>query len=566
MRNEKFFSERDDVNRWQNIVVYQIYPKSFCDTTGTGSGDLKGITGKLDYLKNLGVDAIWLTPIYPSPMVDNGYDISDYTSIDPAYGTPEDFDELISEARKRNIFIIMDLVYNHSSDKHAWFLESKSGRKNPKSDWYIWRDAKPDGSPPTNWRGIFGGSAWTWCEERRQYYLHTFAKEQPDLNWENPDVRRALYDAANFWLEKGVGGFRIDAIVYIKKPPEFSDGKPDEDGTCSVHNMTAGTPGILDFLHEFRREVFDGKNILTVAEANSVKPEELNKWVGKDGVFDMLFEFNHVNIMFPGGETWHAASEWKLSDWKKTFTASQKATAHNGRYPIFFENHDKPRAVNNFFPPDADKKLAAKALATVLFTLRGTPFVFEGQELGYQNVAYDSIDAYDDISSHGQYKIAIDAGFSQGEALKFVQRFSRDNARTPMQWTAGRNAGFTSGKAWLPIHDDYKTCNAETEEDDENSVLNFYKKIIALRKSNKTLIEGRYEEFLPESERVFAFKRILGDEIFYTVVNFTMSEIILPEEIFEGAEKILGNYDDESKNILRPLESVIYRKISARKN
>ena len=546
----------EEKNWWQKKSVYQIYPKSFLDTTGTGTGDLRGVINKLDYIKSLGVGAIWLTPIYPSPMIDNGYDISDYTAINPLFGTMEDFDELIAEAKARDIKIVMDLVYNHSSDKHPWFLESKLSRDNPKADWYIWRDGQKN-SPPTNWRGIFGGSAWEWCEERQQYYLHTFATQQPDLNWENPDVRRALYDAANFWLDKGVGGFRIDAIVYIKKPKDFVDGTPDADGTCSVHNMTAATPGILDFLHEFNREVFDGRDIFTVGEANSVKPEDLPEWVGERGVFDMLFEFSHVNIMFNNGdEVWHRSKPVRLSEFKKALSNSQQAT-RGSWYPIYFENHDKPRSVNNFFPYGSDKILAAKALAMILFTLRGTPFIYQGEELGFTNTTFDSIDDYDDISSKGAYDLARAEGLSDKEAMRFVQKFSRDNARTPMQWDSSKNAGFTSGKPWLPVHDDFATCNAAVEERDENSVLNFYRRLSALRNSSDVLIDGEYEELYPNNEELYIFTRTLGDKKICTAVNFTTHKVKLPEKIFDGAKKILGNYSDE-KNFLRPTEAVVY--------
>ncbi len=397
----------DTLKWWQQTAVYQIYPRSFQDTTGSGEGDIPGVTRHLDYLRKLGVGAIWLTPVYPSPMVDNGYDISDYTAIDPRYGTMADMDTLIAEGKKRDIRIVMDLVYNHTSDRHAWFQESKRSRTNDKADWYIWRDAKEDGSAPTNWRSIFGGPAWTWCEERQQYYLHTFAVEQPDLNWENPAVRQALYDAANFWIDKGVGGFRIDAIVYIKKPAVFADGPVDgADGLSSIHKMIANTPGILDFLHEFRRNVFDGHDIFTVAEANGVTPADLPRWVGKDGAFSMLFEFSHTNLEFPDDEVWCRAETWPLTKLKKALSDSQQATAANGWYPIFFENHDQIRCVNRYFPEGTDKQKAAKAMATILFTLRGTPFIYEGQELGMANTAFARIEDYNDISTHGQYQLA----------------------------------------------------------------------------------------------------------------------------------------------------------------
>lgn len=548
----------ENLKWWQKTIAYQIYPKSFQDTTGSGTGDLNGITQHLDYLKKLGVGAIWLTPIYPSPMVDNGYDVADYTAINPDFGTMADFDNLVAEAKKRNIKIVMDLVYNHSSDKHKWFIESKSSRTNAKADWYIWRDAKPDGSPPTNWRGIFGGSAWQWCKERQQYYLHSFAVEQPDLNWENPDVRQALYDAANFWLDKGVGGFRIDAIVYIKKPAKFVDGKPDADGLSSVHDAYAGADGILDFLYEFRRKVFDGRDIFTVGEANSVKAKDLKYWVGKNGAFDMLFEFSHVNIMFAKGEAWHYPYDWKLTELKKVLTDSQTATAENGWYPIYFENHDKPRSVNNFFPEGSDPVKAAKALATILLTLRGTPFIYEGQELGCTNVAWDSIEDYDDIGSHGQYNLMLQEGLSPAQAMKFVHRFSRDNARTPMQWNSNKNAGFSTGKTWLPVNENYKTVNAEVEEKNSDSVLNWYRKLAQFRADNKILIEGDYKLLLPESEEIFAFSRSLDGETFITAVNFTAKKVPLPKDFFD--KKILLDSEfDADKNFLKPFEARILR-------
>ena len=543
---------------WQNTAVYQIYPKSFNDTHGKGTGDLRGITEKLDYLKSLGAGALWLTPVYPSPMIDNGYDISDYCGIHPDFGTLADMEELIDEAKKRDMRIVMDLVYNHTSDQHPWFLESKKSRTNAKSDWYIWRDAKEDGSAPTNWRGIFGGSAWTYSEERGQYYLHTFAEAQPDLNWENPEVREALFAAANFWLAKGVGGFRIDAITYIKKPAVFTDGEPDAaDGMTSVHEMTANTPGILDFLHEFRARVFDGHDIFTVGEANGVTPEELPLWVGENGVFSMLFEFSHVLVPYEGGECWHKALPWPLTKLKCALTASQHATAKEGWFPIYFENHDRARSVNYFFPKDADKKLAAKALAAVLFTLRGTPFIYEGEELGMTNVAWDSIDAYDDISSHGQYALALEDGFSKEEALGFVHFNSRDNARTPMQWTAEKHAGFTSGTPWLPVNENYRTLNAAAEEKDADSVLHFYRHLAKLRETIPALLNGVYEELLEENEQIYAFSRTLGKTRIKTAVNFSTKDAALPADFLRGT-RLAGSYADAPTTSLRPLEAVIY--------
>ncbi|SHK37220.1 alpha-glucosidase [Selenomonas ruminantium] len=557
----------NDLKWWQKTNVYQVYPKSFLDTTGSGMGDLNGVTEKLDYLNTLGVGAVWLTPVYPSPMVDNGYDIADFTGIDPSYGTMADMERLIAEGKRRGIRMVMDLVYNHSSDKHPWFIDSKSSRDSEHSDWYIWRDAKPDGSAPTNWRSIFGGSAWTWCEARQQYYLHTFAEAQPDLNWENPQVRQALYDAANFWLDKGVGGFRIDAIVYIKKPAEFVDGEPDsDDGMVNIHSMIANTPGILDFLHEFKEKVFQGHDIFTVAEANGIEPEDLDKWVGEKGVFDMLFEFSHMNLEFPHGELWSQATGYSpaiIPRLKQVLSASQFATAQNGWYPIFFENHDQMRCVNHYFPFTADRILAAKAVAVMLMTLRGTPFIYEGQELGLANVAWGSIENYNDISSHGQYDLALAEGKTPAEALDIVHRYSRDNARTPMQWTRGKNAGFTTGTPWLPVHEDFRQQCVETEALDEDSVLSFYRRMARLRlygEAAGVLQQGDYTELLPEHPSIMAFKRRFGCRSVYTLINFTdRAEFYdLPE--LTGAKLLAETIPDSAHGSLRPWESVIYIK------
>ncbi|MBQ7169530.1 MAG: DUF3459 domain-containing protein [Synergistaceae bacterium] len=532
---------------WKTGAVYQVYPKSFLDTTGTGTGDLQGIVSKLDYLADLGINAVWLTPIYPSPMVDNGYDISDYTSIGEQFGTMSDFDALIREGRKRNIRIVMDLVFNHCSDQHAWFQESRKSRDNPKSDWFIWRDS------PTNWRSIFGGSAWEYCPERQQYYLHTFAKEQPDLNWENSEVRHALYDAARFWLEKGVGGFRIDAITYIKKPAVFADGKPDAaDGTVNVHTMTANQPGILDFLREFKSEVRDGTDIFTVGEANGVSADELPLWVGDNGVFDMLFEFSHVTLPLGDAEIWCHPVEWKLTDLKRAIRNSQQATSTNGWYPAFFENHDQPRSVNHFFPEGADPVKAAKCLGAILLTMRGTPFIYQGEELGMTNYPWRSIDEIDDIQTRGQYELALTEGFSADEAMKFVRYFTRDNARTPMQWTAGNNAGFTTGVPWLAVNPNYITVNAQS-----SPVLLWYKELLRLRRENPALTAGTWRELLADDENIFAFVREYGGHEVITVVNFSLESVRLPEEI-AGRKVILSSENDVEPSELRPLEARIY--------
>ena len=560
-----------DLKWWQKTNAYEIYVNSFQDSDGDGYGDINGISSRLDYLKELGVGAIWLTPVYDSPMVDNGYDVADYYSINTRYGTMADMDALISEADSRGIKIVMDLVFNHTSDKCEWFIESGKSRDNLYSDWYIWRDAKPDGSEPNNWRSIFGGSAWTWSESRQQYYLHTFASAQPDLNWDNPKVRQALFDVANFWLDKGVGGFRMDAIPYIKKPADFSDGPADDmDGMVSIHDMTANTPGILDYLSEFDINVTDGKDIFTVGEANGISADELEYWVGENGVFDMLFEFSHINLEFDGAEVWCKARSWTLKDLKKALTASQKATANNGWYPIFFENHDKPRSINHYFGDNADPVLAGRAMGTILLTLRGTPFIYQGEELGLTNVKWSSIDDYNDLNSHSQYQTALANGLSEDDAMACVYRFSRDNARTPMQWDTTKQSGFTTGTPWLPVHDDYMNVNAQTEENDTSSVLSWYKELVSFRKDHEVMTKGSYSEIFTESNDIYAFLREDHNERLLIIVNFTGENVsydLKTEGIYDINDEniLLDSYKDFTDSInpkigdLRPYEAIIIR-------
>ncbi|MBO5550744.1 MAG: alpha-glucosidase, partial [Lachnospiraceae bacterium] len=459
----------------QKTVAYEIYVKSFKDSDGNGIGDLAGITSELDHLKELGVGVIWLTPCYVSPQADNGYDVADYYNIDPVYGTMEDMEELIAEAKERDIRIVMDLVFNHTSNENEWFKESRKGAGNDKSDWYIWADPKEDGSAPTNWRSIFGGSAWEYDEGRGQYYLHTFLPEQPDLNWENPEVRKALIDVANFWIDKGVGGFRMDAITYIKKPESFEDGEPDaEDGMAGVHSMTANTDGILDYLHEFKSSVQTDTDIFTVGEANGVSPEDLDEWVGKDGVFDMVFEFGLVNIDLASESNWCEKREWSLADFKAFFNESLEcADDAGGWFPVFLENHDQPRSINHFMPEEGDRVAKAKALSTLLLTMRGTPFIMQGEELGYVNVNWPSIEDYNDISTKNHYEFALGEGYTEEEAMQGVHDFSRDSARTPMQWESTENAGFTTGTPWIAIYPDYDIYNRTSEKADPGSVLSY---------------------------------------------------------------------------------------------
>ena len=545
---------------WQKTIAYEIYVKSFKDSDGDGVGDINGITSELDHLKKLGVGAIWLTPCYTSPQADNGYDIADYYNIDPAYGTMKDMDRLIKEAKKRDIRIVMDLVFNHTSEKNKWFRESRSGKDNDKSDWYIWKDPKQDGSAPTNWRSIFGGSAWQYDKTRKQYYLHTFLKEQPDLNWANPEVRKALIDVASFWVKKGVGGFRMDAITYIKKPEKYLDGKPDaKDGMVGVHPMTANTDGILDYLHEFKSAVQDGTDIFTVGEANGVSANNLPDWVGPDGVFDMVFEFSHVGIDVGDENNWCKTRSWTLPEFKACFAASQKSSLKtNGWYPMFLENHDQPRSISHFLPENAERVAGGKALATLLLTMRGTPFIMQGEELGYVNVKWPSIDDYDDISTKNHYAFPIREGATKKEAMAGVHHFSRDSARTPMQWNTDANAGFTKGRPWLPVYNDYKKYNVAAETKDQNSILNWYIKLAALRSRHKELIEGDYQELFPKDRQIFAYTRESRDGKCTVLINLSTKKASYDASCVKGAKQILGTSGKSGKGVLRPLDAVIF--------
>jgi len=544
---------------WQKTIAYEVYPKSFLDTAGQGTGTIAGIAQKLDYLQQLGVGAIWITPCYKSPMVDNGYDVQDYYAIDPSFGTMDDMDELIARGREHGVRVVMDLVFNHTSDQCAWFQASKESRDNEYADWYVWRDAKPDGSAPTNWRSIFGGSAWEWCEERGQYYLHTFAKQQPDLNWECADVRKALFDIANYWADKGVGGFRIDAITYIKKPPVFEDGPADgEDGLYPVHNATANQPGILEYLHEFKAAVRDGRDIFMVGEANGVAADELDQWVGTDGVFDMLFEFSHTHVPMGEAEIWCRPVTWELADLKRALVASQRATATNGWYPAFFENHDQPRSTVNFFRCDGPLASKAKVLGAVLLTTRGTPFLYQGEELGFGNASWKSIDEFDDVQTRAQYDFAKNEGLSDAEALAACVRFSRDNARTPLQWDASEHAGFSTAKPWLPVHDDFATCNVAAQEADPSSPLAWYRKLAALRAARPELVAGDWCELLSGDENIFAFERTLDGARTVTLANFCDEDVTYDASLVAGLSVLAASQDNATAGVLRPLEAVIF--------
>ena len=546
---------------WQKSVVYQIYPRSFCDSNNDGIGDINGIRSKLGYLEKLGIEVIWLSPVYCSPNDDNGYDISDYYDISPEFGTLDEMRALLKEAKAHNIKIIMDLVVNHTSDEHKWFIEAKTNKNSKYRDYYIWRKGEKN-NPPNDLLSCFGGSAWEYDEASQEYYLHFFSKKQPDLNWENKEVRQALFDAANFWLDKGVRGFRIDAIVYIKKPSEFKDLPVDgADNLASIAKATTYQDGILDFLHEFREKVFDRADIFTVAEADGVYPSDFDKWIGENGAFDMSFDFSHIRLGFDEDCTWHKRKSWKLIDIRKCFTEDEEATKDNGWVPVYFENHDLPRCTNYFFPQGIDTKLAAKFIATILLTMRGTPFIYEGQELGMTNIKWPSIKMYNDISSIGQYELALKDKLTPKEAMKGVWKYSRDNARSPMTWNSGSKAGFTTGRPWLPLNDEYPNLNVETETEDENSVLNYYKNLIKLRKQYPALIEGDYEELLSYSPGIYAYARTTKDksERIIVIANTTakIRGYKIPE--LKGATLLASTYGNREATLLRSYEVRVYK-------
>ena len=486
---------------WHDKVAYQIYPKSFLDTNGDGIGDLRGIISKLDYLKKLGIDIIWLSPIYKSPFVDQGYDIADYYAIAEEFGTMEEFDELLAEAKKRDMHIIMDLVINHCSDKHEWFQKALADPDGEYADYFYFRTGK-NGNPPSNYRSYFGGNCWEPVPGTDKYYFHMFAKEQPDLNWENPKLRQKLYDMINWWLEKGLSGFRIDAIINIKKNLEFPDFEPDgADGLAGCWKMVESVDGVGELLEDLKKNTFQKYDAFTVGEVFNMKEDELPEFIGENGHFSTIFDFS-AHCLSDGEHGWYDAPKMEFSKWRKAIFQSQIETQKYGFKANIIENHDEPRGVSRFLPAYAQTPEGTKMLGTVNLLLRGIPFIYQGQEIGMKNAKWNSIDEFDDISTKDQYQIARKAGLSDREAMEVCNRMSRDNARTPMQWTSEENAGFTKGTAWLKINPDYKEINVEDQENNPDSVLNYYRKLIALRKSDEFKNVFTYGEFIPEYEEM----------------------------------------------------------------
>lgn len=524
---------------WHDKVAYQIYPKSFCDTNGDGIGDLRGIISKLDYLKELGVDIIWLSPIYKSPFVDQGYDISDYYAIAEEFGTMEEFDELLAEAKKRDMYLIMDLVVNHCSDKHEWFQKALADPDGPYADYFYFRKGK-NGNPPSNYRSYFGGNCWEPVPGSDKYYFHMFAKEQPDLNWENPKLREEIYRMINWWLDKGLAGFRIDAIINIKKDLAFPDMEPDgDDGLASCWRMVENVEGVDELLEDLKNHTFAKKDAFTVGEVFNIGVEDLPDFIGENGHFSTIFDFS-AHMLSDGEHGWYDAPPISFDAWKKAITDSQMRVQNVGFEANIIENHDEPRGVSRFLPDYAQNADGAKMLGTVSVLLRGIPFIYQGQEIGMQNARFNSVDEFDDISTKDQYRMAREAGLSDAEALAVCSVMSRDNARTPMQWKDAPQAGFTSGTPWLKVNDNYPVINVEKEEEQPDSVLHYYRKLIALRKSGEyreLFTYGKFEPAYENADHVMAYYRILQGRRVLVAANFGTDTIELDWEV--PAKKVL---------------------------
>ncbi len=548
---------------WKESVVYQIYPRSFKDSNGDGIGDLKGILEKLDYLKELGVDVIWLSPVYQSPNDDNGYDISDYRAIMEEFGTMEDFDQMLAAAHERGLKIVMDLVVNHTSDEHPWFVESRKSKDNPYRDYYIWRPAK-DGKEPNNWGSCFSGSAWLYDETTDMYFLHLFSKKQPDLNWDNPKVRDEVYDMMNWWLDKGVDGFRMDVISLISKNQEFPDGTAGVNGYASF-NEPANGPHVHEYLQEMREKVLDRADTLTVGECSGVTLEEAKKYARNDGKeLSMVFQFEHMDVDADGTNKW-TDKKMDLRDMKAVLTKWQKGLEGVAWNSLFWENHDQPRSVSRFGNDSGEyRELSAKMLATCLHMMQGTPYVYQGEELGMTNAPFQSIEDFRDLDSINAYHELTEQGvFEKEEMLRYLRRKSRDNARTPFQWDSTPNAGFTEGEPWIMVNPNYKEINAKEQMAREDSVFSYYKELIRLRKEHEIVVYGSYELLLPEDKELYVYTRSLGAEKLLIVCNFSENspEFFLPEGWeAEKLQRWIGNYPDdriEKEMQIRPYEALV---------
>lgn len=548
---------------WKEAVVYQIYPRSFMDSNGDGIGDLKGITSKLDYLKELGVDVIWMSPIYQSPNDDNGYDISDYQAIMKEFGTMEDFDELLSEAHKRGLKIVMDLVVNHTSDEHCWFVESRKAEKNPYSDYYIWRDGKPDGSEPNNWGSCFGGSAWQYDEGKGQYYLHLFSKKQPDLNWDNPKVREEVFRMMTWWCEKGIDGFRMDVISMISKTKEMPDG-PIKGLYGDFAPYCIHGPNVHKYLKEMNQKVLSRYDLMTVGETAGVTPEQACLYAGKDtGELNMVFQFEHVDVHGKYGK-WNS-QKMPLPTLKKILSKWQTELFGKAWNSLFWDNHDQPRAVSRFGDDRPEYRVvSAKMLATCLHMMHGTPYIYQGEELGMTNYPFESPADFKDIESVHAYEEWCESGRVSHELFwPCITAVSRDNARTPIQWDDTENAGFSTGTPWMPVNPNYREINARAAMADPESVFHYYQKLIALRKQYPVIVYGNYQLLLEDSEELFVYTREYEGEKLLVVCSFTDKEMgfEIPKE-FQGAQCLIANYEnsyDSEKMVLKPYEAFVLR-------
>lgn len=547
---------------WKEAVAYQIYPRSFMDSNGDGIGDLKGIIQKLDYLKDLGIDVLWISPFYKSPNDDCGYDISDYCDIMDEFGTMADFDLLLSEVHKRGMKLIADLVINHTSDEHPWFIESRSSLDNPKRDWYIWRDGK-DGAEPNNWESIFSGSAWEYDDETKQYYMHLFSKKQPDLNWENEEVRQALYDMVNWWLDKGIDGFRVDAISHIKKEEGLSD-LPNPTGLKYVSSFEKhmNVEGIHPLLEDLKKNTFDKYDIMTVGEANGVKIEDAELWVGEqEGKFNMVFQFEHLGLWKDNGE-----SGKDIIGLKQILSKWQKGLYNKGWNALYIENHDLARIVSTLGDDELYWKESATSLAVMYFLMQGTPFIYQGQEIGMTNVHFKTVEEYQDVQSTGLYYSKLEQGMAHENIMEIIWATARGNSRTPMQWDETVNGGFSSGTPWLAVNPNYKEINVAQQLADEESILNFYKKMIQLKKSHDVFTYGEYDLTLDNHPAIYAYTRTLDHEQVLILSNLTDQEVAFELEkmnlVFD--QLMLSNYKVEEhepmmKGTLKPYEARVYR-------
>lgn len=547
---------------WQRAVVYQVYPRSFYDSNGDGIGDLNGVRAKLDYIRRLGVDVIWLNPIYKSPNDDNGYDISDYRAIMDEFGTMEDFDRLLAEAHEKGLRIVMDLVVNHTSDEHPWFIESRKSAESPYRDYYIWREGK-DGNPPNNWGASFRGSAWERCEETGMYYLHTFSKKQPDLNWENETVRGEVYDLMRFWLDKGIDGFRMDVINYISKTPEMPDGPMMNRLYGNFRPYCLNGPRVHEFLQEMNREVLSHYDVMTVGETPGVSVEQAQRYTGPDEhELNMVFQFAHVNLDYDENGKW-TLKRVPLDGLRRVLSEWQTGLHGKGWNSLYLNNHDQPRMVSRFGDDSTEalRSASAKMLGVLMHMMQGTPYVYQGEELGMTNVAFPDISDYRDIDTLNAWnEMTGELGVSPEHMMACIHRRSRDNARTPMQWSAAPNAGFTTGTPWIGVNPNYRTINVEAQENDPDSVLCFYRRLIALRRELPIITEGDYALLLADHPQIFAYQRSWQGQRLYVICSFSAQTFDAPEILpYCGGRLLLCNYaPDGDAQTLRPYEARVY--------